>query len=79
MTTAADNDGLHDQAADYDREGQEWAVRDRRESGVVMMAATKMAAAEDSGGGRQQWQWWQSMAVDNNSIQDWVADYDGEG
>jgi hypothetical protein len=54
--TAADDDGSQDWAADYDREGQERAVRDSGDSRVVMMAAAKMAAAEDSGSGRQQ-QW----------------------
>ena len=53
---AADDDGLRDWAADYDGEGQEWAVRDSGDSGVAMMAVAKMAAAEDSGGGWQQ-QW----------------------
>jgi hypothetical protein len=50
MTTAADDDCLKDRAADHDREGQERAVRDGGDSGVVLMAATKMAAVEDSGG-----------------------------
>ncbi len=54
MTTAADDDGSRDRAADYDRGGRERAVRDGGDSGVAMVAAAKMAAAEDSGGGRQQ-------------------------
>ncbi len=73
-----DDDGLQDRVADYDREGQERAVRDGRDSGVVMMAAAKMAVAEDSSGGRQ-WQWRRTAAADNDSTQDWGADYDGEG
>jgi hypothetical protein len=56
MTTATDDDGSQDWAADYDGEGQEWAVRDGGDSRVAMMAVAKMAAAEDSSGGRQQ-QW----------------------
>jgi YD repeat-containing protein len=76
---AADDDGLQDWAADYDGEGRERAARDGRDSGMVMMAAAKMAAAEDSSRGGQQRQWWQSMAVENNSTQDWAVDYDGEG
>jgi hypothetical protein len=56
MTTAADDNGLQDWAADYDREVRERAVRNGRDSGVAMMAAAKMVAAEDSGGGQQQ-QW----------------------
>ncbi len=54
MTTAADDDGLRDRAADYDGEGRERAARDSGDSGVVMMAVAKMAAAVDSGGGQQQ-------------------------
>jgi hypothetical protein len=50
-TMAVDDNGSQDRAADYDGEGQEWAVRDDGDSGVAMMAAAKMAAAEDSGGG----------------------------
>ncbi len=53
-TTAADDDGSRDRAADYDREGRERAVSDGGDSGVAMMAAAKMAAAEDSGGEGQQ-------------------------
>jgi hypothetical protein len=70
----ADNDGTQDQAADYNREGQEWAARDGRDSGVAMMAAT----GEEGGGGQQQKRWTTTMA-DNNGIQDWAADYDREG
>ncbi len=50
-TTAADDNGSQDRVADYDGEGQEWAVRDGKDRGVAMMAAAKMAAAEDSNGG----------------------------
>ncbi len=35
-TMAADDDGSQDWAADYDREGQERAVRDGGDSGVAM-------------------------------------------
>jgi hypothetical protein len=51
MTTAADDNGLQDQAVDYDGEGRERAVSDGGDSRVAMMAAAKMAAAEDSGSG----------------------------
>jgi hypothetical protein len=74
MTIVADNDGTQDQVADCDGEGQERAVRDGGDSGVVTMAA----AAEDGGGEGQQ-QRWTMTAVDNNGMQDWAADYDGEG
>jgi hypothetical protein len=36
------------------------------------------AAAEDRCGGQQQ-QWQTTTTVENDSTQDWVADYDGEG
>jgi hypothetical protein len=49
-------------------------VRDGGDSGVVMMAA----AAEDCGSG-QRWQRWTTTAADNNSMQDWAADYKGDG
>ncbi len=52
--TAADDDGLQDQVADYDGEGRERAARDGGDRGVVMMAVAKMVVAEDSSG-RQQW------------------------
>ncbi len=42
-TIAAEDKGKQDRAADCDGEGQEWAAREGRDSGVVMMAA----AAED--------------------------------
>ncbi len=48
MTTVADDVNMHDWVADCNGEGQERAVRDGRDSGVVMMAA----AVEDGSGGR---------------------------
>ena len=39
MTTVADNNNTRDWAADCNGEGQEQAVRDGKNSGVVMMAA----------------------------------------
>ncbi len=78
MTAAVDDKGLQDRAADYDGEGQDWAARDDGDSGVVMMSLAKMAVAEDSGGGWQ-WRWRQTTATDNNGMQDWGADYVGEG
>ncbi len=70
----ADNEDTHDWVAYCDGEGQERAVRDGRDSGVVMMAA----AAED-GCGIQQRQRQTTTAADNNSMQDWAADYKGGG
>ncbi len=35
----ADNYDTHDWAADCNEEGQKWAVKDSKDSGVVMMAA----------------------------------------
>jgi hypothetical protein len=49
-------------------------VRDSRDSGVVMMAA----AAEDSGGGQRR-QRRTMIVADDNGMQDWVADYEGDG
>ncbi len=69
-----DDDDMHDWAADCNGEGREQGVRDNRASGVVMMAA----AAED-GGGRQRWRRQTTTAADNNSMQDWAADYNGDG
>ncbi len=46
MMTVADNNNTRDWAADCDGEGQERAVRDGGDSGVVMMAVV----AEDGGG-----------------------------
>ncbi len=70
----ADNYDTRDWVADCNGEGQERAVRDGRDSGVVMMAA----AAEDFGGGQQR-QRRTMTAADNNSMQDWMADYEGDG
>ncbi len=50
----ADDNDMCDWAADCDEEGQEWAVRDGEDSGVVMMAA--VAADNDSKGRQQQQQ-----------------------
>ncbi len=74
MTTVADNNDTHDWAADCNGEGRERAVRDGGDSGVVMMAA----AAEDCGGRRRQ-QRRTMTAADDNSMQDWAADYKGNG
>ncbi len=74
MTTVVDDDDTRDWAANCYGKGQEQAVRDGVDSGVVMMAA----AAEDSCGGRR-WQRRTTTAADNNSMQDWGADYKGEG
>ncbi len=70
----ADDDDMHDWVVDCDGEGREQAVRDGGDSKVVMIAA----AVEDGGGGRQ-WQRQTTTAVDNNGMQDWVADYKGDG
>jgi hypothetical protein len=70
MTTVADDDNTRDWAADCNGEGQELAVRDVGDSGVVMMAV----AVEDGGGGQRR-QRWTMTAADNNGMQYWVADY----
>ncbi len=44
-----DDNNMCDWAVDCNGEGQEWAVRDGGDSGVVMMAAT----VEDGGGRRR--------------------------
>ncbi len=54
---------------DCDGEGQEGAVRDSGESGLVMMAV----AVEDGGGGRGR-QRRTTIAAEENSMQDWEAD-----
>ncbi len=70
----ADNNDTHDWVMDCNGEGRERAVRDSGESGVVMMAA----AAEDGGSGQQRQR--QTMTVaENNGMQDWMADYKGDG
>ena len=73
MTTVVDNDNTQDWVVDCNGEGQERAVRDSRDSGVVMMTV----AVED-GGGRQRRQRRTTIAAGNNVMQDWAADYDGE-
>jgi hypothetical protein len=70
----ADNDSMRDWVADCNGEGREQAVRYSGDSRVVMMAV----AVED-GGGRQQWNRQTTTAEDNNAMQDWAADYHGEG
>ncbi len=73
MTVVDDND-TQDWAADCNGEGQERLVRDSRDGRVVMMAV----AVEDGSSGQRQRRRTMIMAEDN-SIQDWVADYNGEG
>ncbi len=75
---AVDDNGLKDQAADYDGEGQERAARDGGDRGVVMMGVAKMAAVEDSSGGRQRQRRQMTVAGDDG-MQDWAAAYNGEG
>ncbi len=72
--TVADDDDARDWAVDCDGEGQERVVRDGSDSRVVMMAAV----AKDGGGERQR-QRRTKTAADDNGMQDWVADYKGEG
>ncbi len=48
-------------------------MRDGGESGVVMMAV----AVEDGGGGRR-WQRQTTLAAEDNGMQDWVANYNGD-
>jgi hypothetical protein len=74
MTTVVDNDNTQDWAADCNGEGQERAVRYGRDSRVVMIAV----AVEDGGGG---WQWQRrtTIVAEDNGMQDWAVDYDGEG
>ncbi len=74
MMTVADDKDMQDWAADCNGEGQERVVRDSRDSGVVMMAVV----VED-GNGRQQRQRRTTIATEDNSMQDWAADYNGEG
>jgi hypothetical protein len=59
----ADNNDTQDLAADSNGEGQERAVKDGGDSGVVMMAV----AAEHGSGGQQWWQWARTAMADNNS------------
>ncbi len=74
MTTVADNNNLHDWAADCNGEGQERMVRDGRDSGVVMMAA----AVEECGSRRRRRRRTITVA-DDSGMQDWAANYKGEG
>jgi hypothetical protein len=74
MTMVVDNNDMRDWAADCDGEGQERVVRDCGDSGVVMMAAV----AEDGGVGRR-WCRRTMTVADNNGMQDWAADYEGDG
>ncbi len=60
---AAEDNGMQDWVADYDREGQERAAREGRDSKVAMMAA----AAEHCGGGRQWRRWATTAMADNDS------------
>ncbi len=73
MIVVEDN-GMQDQVADYNREGQEWAAREGGDSRVVMMAV----AVEDGGSGRQRRRW-TMIVTEDNGMQDRVADCDGEG
>ncbi len=59
----ADDDNMQDWVADCNGEGQERAVRDGGDRGVVMMAV----AVED-GGGRQRWQRRTMIAAEDNSM-----------
>jgi hypothetical protein len=70
----ADDDDTYDWAADCNGEERERAVRDGGDSGVVMMAA----AVED-GRGRQRRRRQTTTAADDNGMQDWAADYEGDG
>ncbi len=69
MTTMADDNNKQDWVADCDGEGQEKAVRDGRDSGVVMMAV-----AVEGGNGGQRRQRRTMIAAEDNSMQDWAAD-----
>ncbi len=70
----ADDKDTQDWVADCNGEGQERAVRDSRDSGVVMMAV----AMEDGGSGQRR-QRRTTIAAEDNGMQDWAADYEGEG
>ncbi len=70
---AAEDNGMQDWVADYNREGQEWVAREGEDSRVVMMAAAveddRMTAVDNDGyGGRQQWR--RTKAADDDSTQD---------
>ncbi len=72
--TVADDKDMQDWVVDCNGEGQERAVRDSRDRGVVVMAV----AVEDGGSGRR-WQRRTTIAVEDNGMQDWAADYDKQG
>jgi hypothetical protein len=44
----------------------------------MMTAAVEVAAVDNNSDGRQGW-WQMTMTVDNDSMQDWVANYNREG
>ncbi len=62
-TIAAEGNGMQDWVADCDREGQERAASEGRDSGVVMLAA----AEEDGSGGRGWRRWTTTATADDNS------------
>jgi hypothetical protein len=62
-TIAVEDNGMQDRVTDYDGEGQEQAVREVGDSGVVIMAA----AAEDGGGGQLWRRWGTTATADNDS------------
>jgi hypothetical protein len=61
-TIAVEDNGMQDQAADYNGEGKDWVAREGGDSGVAMMAA-----AAEGGGGGQRWRRWMMAMVDANS------------
>jgi hypothetical protein len=69
-----DNEDMQDWVADCNGEGRESTVRDSRDSGVVMMAV-----AVENGGSGQQRRRRTAIAVEDNGMQDWMAEYDKEG
>ncbi len=60
-TIAAEDNGMQDRVADYDRKGQERVAREGRDSGVGTMAA----AADDNGRGGRQRRWLTTTAADD--------------
>jgi hypothetical protein len=75
MTMVADDDNTRDWAGDCNGGRQERAVRYGGDSGVVMMAAV----ADDDGEGGRRWQRRTMTSADDNGMQDWAANYEGEG
>jgi hypothetical protein len=73
MMTVVDDNNTREWVVDCNGEGQERAVRDGGDSGVVMMAAS----AEDGGGG-QRWRRWTRTAANDSDMQDWAANYEGQ-